>query len=104
VAEVTEFLDLSTWPEGTRLIVRREPLHPGAQQSLFPSLLYRYVGFYTDLPGDPVSLDVFMRAHAHVEETIGRLKDSGLLRFPFTKLSPNRAWLTVVCMASDLVR
>jgi Transposase DDE domain group 1 len=104
VAEVTEFLDLSAWPTGTRLVVRREPLHPGAQQSLFPSLLYRYVGFYTDQSGDPVSLDVFMRAHAHVEETIARLKDSGLLRFPFTKLFSNRAWLMVVCMASDLVR
>ena len=23
--------DLSSWPKGTRLIVRREPLHPGAQ-------------------------------------------------------------------------
>jgi Transposase DDE domain group 1 len=35
-AAVAELLvDLSDWPEGTRLIVRREPLHPGAQQSLF---------------------------------------------------------------------
>jgi hypothetical protein len=36
------------------LIVRREPLHPGAQRSLFPSLEFRYWGFYTDQPGDPV--------------------------------------------------
>jgi len=36
VAEVTDHLDLSAWPSGTRLIVRREPLHPGAQQCLFP--------------------------------------------------------------------
>ncbi len=38
VCEVTDLVDLSHWPERTRLIVRREPLHPGAQQSLFPSL------------------------------------------------------------------
>lgn len=54
VAELTEHVELSGWPEGTRLIVRREPLHPGAQQSLFPSTLYRYWGHYTDATGDPV--------------------------------------------------
>src|SRR5436305_6930208 len=40
VAEASEHLDLSAWPPGTRLIVRREPLHPGAQQSLFPSVMF----------------------------------------------------------------
>lgn len=35
VAELTDLIDLSGWPEGTRFIVRREPLHPGAQTSLF---------------------------------------------------------------------
>jgi hypothetical protein len=58
VAELTDLVDLSAWPTGTRLIVRREPLHPGAQQSLFPSLAYRYWGHYTDAEGDPVSLDM----------------------------------------------
>ncbi|MGH2668596.1 MAG: IS1380 family transposase, partial [bacterium] len=37
VTELTDALDLAGWPDGTRLIVRREPLHPGAQTSLFPS-------------------------------------------------------------------
>lgn len=45
-----------------------------------------------------------MRAHAHVEDHIGRLKDSGLLRFPFTDLEANQAWLQAVCWAADLVR
>jgi hypothetical protein len=31
VAELTDHLDLSAWPEGSRLIVRRERPHPGAQ-------------------------------------------------------------------------
>jgi hypothetical protein len=30
-----------------------------------------------------------MRAHANVEDYIGRLKDSGLERFPFTDLTAN---------------
>ncbi len=103
VAELTDLADLSGWPAGTRLIVRREPLHPGAQQSLFASTAYRYWGFYTDQPGTPVELDQTMRAHAHVEDHIARLKDSGLERFPFSDLDANKAWLAVVCFAADLV-
>jgi len=104
VAELTELVDLSEWPEGTRLIVRREPLHPSAQHSLFPSLEYRYWGHYTDQDGDPVQLDLTMRAHAHVEQHIERLKDSGLLTFPFSDLEANRTWMASVMMAADLVR
>ncbi len=35
VAELTGLLDLTSWPDGMRLIVRRERPHPGAQLSLF---------------------------------------------------------------------
>lgn len=104
VAELTDLVELSEWPAGTRLVVRREPLHPGAQQSLFPSLAYRYWGHYTDADGDPVALDVAMRAHAHVEDVICRLRDSGFERFPFVDLDANRAWLALVCFADGLVR
>lgn len=105
VAEVTDLVDLSAWPAGTRLIVRREPLHPGARTSLFPDLEYRYWGHYTDNHlGDPMCLDADMRAHAHVEDHIRRLKTSGLERFPFSELDANRAWMAVVCFAADLVR
>ena len=104
VAELTDLVDLTDWPARTRLIVRREPLHPGAQQSLFPSTLFRYWGHYTDAAGDPVDLDVHIRAHAHVEDHIKRLKDSGADRFPFTAVDANRAWLAVACFADALVR
>lgn len=104
VCDVTDLIDLDGWPEGTRLIVRREPRHPGAQHSLFPSDAFRYWGHYTDQTDSPVHSDLFMRAHAHVEDHIRRLKDSGLCRFPFTDLDANRAWLALVCMAADLVR
>jgi hypothetical protein len=104
VAEITDLLDLSDWPAGTRMIVRREPLHPGAQGSLFPSEHFRYWGHYTDTEGDPVDLDVHMRAHARVEDNLARLKDSGARRFPFTNIDANRAWLALVTMADALVR
>jgi len=104
VAELTSLIDISGLPRGTRFIVRREPLHPGAQRSLFPSLDFRYWGFYTDQDGDPRQLDLMMRAHAHVESHIQRLKDSGLCRFPFTKLGANEAWMFAVMLSADLVR
>ena len=104
VAELTSLIDGVKFPSRTRLIVRREPLHPGAQRSLFPSLDYRYWGFYTDQDGDPRELDATMRAHAHVESHIQRLKDSGLCRFPFTKFDANATWMMVVGLAADLVR
>ena len=56
VAELTDLIDVTGWPEGTRFIVRREPLHPGAQTSLFPSLDYRFWGQYTDRTGTPVEI------------------------------------------------
>ena len=77
MAELSDSVNLATWPSRTRRIVRREPLHPGAQQSLFPSLAYRYWGHYTDAEADPVALDVHMRARARVEDNIRRLRDSG---------------------------
>ena len=104
VAELTSLICDPSLPEGTRLIVRREPLHPGAQRSLFPSLEHRYWGFYTDDTGSPVDLDATMRAHAHVESHIQRLKETGLTRMPFTSFEANAAWMMTVGLAADLVR
>ena len=56
VCEVTDLVDLAGWPEGTRLIIRRQPLHPGARTSLLPDLEYRFWGHYTDQAGDPHNL------------------------------------------------
>ena len=99
VTELTEAVDLSHWPEGTRLIVRREPLHPGAQRTLLDSPNWRYWGFLTDAVGDPARLDADMRAHAQVEDTIARLKDSGLDKMPFRAWAANAAW-TALCVIS----
>jgi len=103
VCEVTDLVDLTGWPDRTRLIIRRQPTHPGAQTSLLPDLEYRFWGHYTDQEGNPVELDRQMRAHAHVEDRIQRLKDSGLERFPFTGWEANQAWLQTVMWAADLV-
>jgi hypothetical protein len=84
VAEITGLLDLSRWPEGMRVIVRREHPHPGAQLSLFEAHDgYRYQGFATNTRvGQLAFLEARHRAHARVEDRIKAAKDSGLGRLP----------------------
>jgi hypothetical protein len=103
VADLSSLVDLSGFPPGTRFIVRREPRHEGASVTLFESWEYRYHGFYTDQDGDPAELDKMMREHAHVEQHIQRLKDSGLCRFPFRDFNANETWMMTVGLAADLV-
>ena len=104
ITELTDTVDLSDWPEGTRFIARRQRLHPGAQRTLFDSDTWRYRGFYTDADGDPAELDAHMRAHAVIEDTIARLKDSGLKRMPFSDFDANSAWAQLVALSHTLVR
>lgn len=105
ICEVTHLVDLKDFPPNTRLIIRREPLHKGGiEKSLFPHLEFRFVGFLTDQKGDIKKLDLIQREHASVEDTIGRLKDTGLNKFPFNDFHANCAWMKVVTFAHDLVR
>ncbi|WP_420445292.1 IS1380 family transposase [Candidatus Poriferisodalis sp.] len=103
VTDLTDLADLSGWPGRTRLIVRREPRHPGAQRSLFPSENFRYWGFLTDQQGSAVQLDRLMRSHADVENAVCRLKDSGLTRMPFTDWHANSAWAAMCMIGLALV-
>ncbi len=50
VAELTDLLDLSSWPAGTRAICRREEPHPGASFTPFDPEGWRYQVFVTDSP------------------------------------------------------
>ena len=104
VIELTDHVKAYRWPEGLRLVIRREPLHPGAKRSLFDSEGYRYWGHWTDQPQPAPESDRDMRAHARVENHIARVKDHGGSRFPFAKFAPNRLWLHIVALADTLVR
>ena len=104
VADLTDQADLSGWPEGTRLVVRREPRHPGAQRSLFPSDHYRYWGFPADQAGHPAALDRLMRSHADIEDTVARLNHSGLARMPFADWHANSAWTALCAVGLMLVK
>ncbi len=103
VAEITAYLDLWAWPEGTRAICRREEPHPGANFNLFDPDGWRHQCFITN-SADPdiVYLEARHRGHAHVEDHIKDAKATGLLRFPGHSFASNSAWLLVVLMAQDL--
>lgn len=103
VAEITPYLDLSAWPEGTRAIGRREEPHVGAQFNLFDPAGWRHQVFITNsADADVVYLEARHRGHARVEDRIKKAKDLGLLRFPGHSFAANAAWLLVVGLAQDL--
>jgi hypothetical protein len=108
VAELTGLLPartLADYPPGTRILVRRERPHPGAQLDAFEERDgWRYQCFATDTAaGQLAFLDARHRAHARVEDRIRTGKDTGLGRFPSRTFAINTAWLTAVILAVDLV-
>lgn len=105
VAELTTLLDLTTWPDRMRVIVRRERPHPGAQLSLFEAADgWRYQAFVTNTAsGQLAFLEARHRAHARVEDHIRHAKDTGLGRFPSREFKINQAWLMLTAIAADLV-
>jgi hypothetical protein len=103
VAEITAYLDLSAWPEGTRAICRREEPHVGAQFNLFDPGGWRHQVFITNsADADIVYLEARHRGHARVEDRIKAAKALGLLRFPGHDFAANSAWLLIVGIAQDL--
>ena len=98
VVEITGMLDLTRWPAGMRVLIRREHPHPGAALSLFEHADgWRYQAIATNTPhargGQVAFLEARHRAHARVEDRIRHAKDSGLGRFPsreFATTKPGR--------------
>ncbi len=104
VTELTGLLDLKKWPEGMRVIVRRERPHPGAQLSLFEERDgWRYQAFVTNTTtGQLAFLEARHRAHARVEDRIRHAKDTGLGRLPSREFKINQTWLMLAQIATDL--
>ncbi len=107
VAELTGLIDpavLAKWPDGMRVILRRERPHPGAQLSLFEETDgWRYQAFVTNTPAGQLSfLEARHRAHARVEDRIRHAKDTGLGRFPSRQFAINQVWLMLTQIAADL--
>ncbi|MDQ3246043.1 MAG: IS1380 family transposase [Pseudomonadota bacterium] len=122
VAELTGLVNLDGWPEGSRLIARRERLHGEQQLRLFADHgQWRLEVFLTDKPADPAinadadtpavdrhadeirELDRRHRRHAVVEDRIREAKDTGMRNLPFPDMARNQIWLELVLIAQDLI-
>jgi Transposase DDE domain group 1 len=108
VAEATGMIDLSSWPEGSRLILRKERPHPGAQLTFTDVGGHRITALLTDtpsgvIPSQAAGLELRHRQHARVEDRIREGKQAGLRKFPCRGWAENSAWLEAVLAAADLV-
>lgn len=104
VTEITGHVDVSAYPAGTRVLVRREPLHPGAQQTFDDIDGHRYTALLTTQQDtDLAALDRRHRAHARVEQRIRDAKTLGLRNLPSADFAINQIWLQLVLVAQDLL-
>ncbi len=108
VAEATGMIDLDSWPAGSRLILRKERPHPGAQLRFTDVDGMRITAILTDtpagvVPGQAAGLELRHRQHARVEDRIREAKATGLRNLPCRAWNENVAWLQVILTAIDLI-
>ena len=108
-AEVVEITDLvadvfTGWPQGCRMIARREEPHPGAQLTFCDIDGHRFQVFATDLPeADIAYLEAVYRGRGRAERQICDSKATGLANLPSHSFQINQAWLQLVLCAHDLL-
>jgi hypothetical protein len=104
VAEVTGLFDLTGWPSGMRLIVRKERPHPGAQLRITDYDGHRITAFVTNTArGQLADLELRHRRRARAEDRIRCAKDSGLANLPLHDFAQNEIWCAIVALAGDLL-
>lgn len=105
VIELTDLVNLAEWPTGTRLIVRREEPHPGAQLSLFDTVEgKRHTAFITDTTDDNIAaLELRHRQRGRAEAIVRDVKACGLAKLPFDSIVNNDAWMRLCFTANDLL-
>ncbi|WP_067481120.1 IS1380 family transposase [Nocardia amamiensis] len=103
LVEATGIAELSGWPPGMRLIVRRERPHPGAQLRFTDRDGHRLTAFVTNTTkGQLPDLELRHRRRARCEDRIRAAKDTGLRNLPFHSFDANRIWLALIMLAMDL--
>jgi hypothetical protein len=104
VADITGLLDLSSWPAGMRVIVRKERPHPGAQLRFTDIDGHRFTAFATDAKkGQLADLELRHRRRARCEDRIRNAKDTGLRNLPLKGFAQNQLWCELVALASELI-
>jgi hypothetical protein len=91
------------WPQGARVIVRRERPHPGAQLSFSDADGHRFQAILTDRAGAIAELERDHRARGDAENRVRTAKACGMENLPFHAFAHNEAWLELVLIALDLV-
>src|SRR3954453_9633199 len=100
VADVTDLFDLSRWPAGMRLIVRKERPHPGAQLRITDVDGNRITPFVTNpRRGQLADLELRHRRRARAEDRIRCAKDTGLTNLPLHDFTQNQIWCAIVALA-----
>ncbi|WP_024801209.1 IS1380 family transposase [Nocardia sp. BMG51109] len=103
VAELTGLVDLTGWPPGMRVIVRKERPHPGAQLRFTDRDGLRLTAFATNTrTGQLPDLELRHRRRARCEDRIRTAKDTGLANLPLRGFDQNRIWIEIVCLATEL--
>jgi hypothetical protein len=103
-AEITGMLDLSAWPGGMRVIVRKERPHPGAQLRFTDIGGHRFTCFATGTKGGQLAdLELRHRRRARCEDRIRCAKDTGLRNLPLQGFAQNQIWCEIVAMACELL-
>ncbi|MBA3524835.1 MAG: IS1380 family transposase [Geodermatophilaceae bacterium] len=103
VAEVTGLFDLTSWPAGMRVIVRKERPHPGAQLRITDIDGLQVTAFVTNTArGALADLELRHRRRARAEDRIRGLKDTGLRNLPLHGFDQNQIWCALVQLAADL--
>jgi hypothetical protein len=107
VAELTGLLDMGGWPNGMRVIVRKERPHPGAQLRFDDVDGHRVTAFATNTttggPGTQLAdLELRHRRRARCEDRIRISKDTGLRNLPLHGFDQNKIWCAIVCLAVEL--
>ena len=103
VTELTGLFDLSGWPAGMRLIVRKERPHPGAQLRITDIDGHRITAFVTNSRrGQLADLELRHRRRARAEDRIRCAKDTGLTNLPLHDFAQNEIWCAIVALACEL--
>jgi hypothetical protein len=104
VADITGMLDLSSWPAGMRVIVRKERPHPGAQLRFTDIDGHRFTAFTTDAKkGQLADLELRHRRRARCEDRIRCAKDTGLRNMPLKSFAQNQLWCEITALACELL-
>ncbi|WP_449063362.1 IS1380 family transposase [Planomonospora algeriensis] len=104
VAEITGLLELTGWPGGMRVIVRKERPHPGARVRFTDSGGHRFTCFVTNTKrGQLADLELRHRRRARCEDRIRCAKDTGLANLPLHDFAQNQIWCELVALACELL-